>query len=808
MKNESRIIKAKAIVRPDEKHTFRGRWIQNPIFFLKGYQERRPADRNAECATELKNVHTFYRHREQLPQNIRKATLRITADDSVRLYFNGNLVMTGPAQSLPCHYYYQIYDVTDILNSSGTLTICAWVYYFGQTAHSYISADNLEGLLLEIELETDDGNISRIISDASWKCKTVQSIHGEHLYGYTTQFSEDIDMNGYLPGWKDENFDDSDWDRVCVRGTPFPMHYTVLPQPTPPAELTKLSPAKTSVISPECTVFDFGKETVGTANLSLKGTKGQKIAVRYGEELNEDGSVKYRLRANCFYEDTVILSGNQDEIEFFDYKGFRYIEIYGPENVTDRMISVTAISYPFEKKASMKCSDSLMEKIWKICENGVHWGTQDTYVDCPTREKGGFTGDAYITAFSHLYLTGDARIFRKLLYDIAVSLRMDSNMTDVVPSYVTGGYADYTLLIPSLFERYYEQTGDAETVKELIYVIDALREIASGWENADGLIQAPRSPINPKVALMLIDWPPDLRGDFDYNGALQNGCSVLSLLYYGFLKEASTLYSLCGEQEAGSFCLEKATNLGNTITKLMYQPEQKLFSDHSGTDHCSLHSNAPALCFGLPLPEGSRKKAADFLYGRGLHCGVYFAYFVIRGLFISGEYEKAWDLITNRTEYSWYSMVKCGATSCMEVWAPDMKWNTSFCHPWSSSPITFWIEEICGLRPGLPGWKSVHIAPRIPAKLKSGSVTVPIPGFPSKKGRISLNFTRTDNICSFTVKMPENMQADFSLPESAKTFSLDGKQIKLKKNTDRGIPCKSVSETLSKGCHEFSFILN
>lgn len=760
----------------NENHTFRARWIQNPIFFLKGYQERRPADRIEECASEIRNVHTFYRHKEKITQRYKKAVMRVTADDSARIYINGKPVAMGPAQSLPCRYYYQIHDVTELVNGAEELMICAHVYYFGRTAHPYISADNLEGLLFEIELTKEDGSKEYIISDASWKCRICDAIKGSRLYGYNTQYSEDISMPDYPKDWLENDFDDSDWEKVCVRGTPYPMHYTFYPQPTPPAELQVRKPAEVREISAGRYVFDFGTEIVGTANLRLKGNKGDKVFVRYGEELNEDGTVRWNIRAGCQYEDTVILSGVSDYVEFFDYKGFRYMELEGIGEYEPGMLTVLSMSYPFKAVGKMSCSDSLFENIWKICENGVHWGTQDTYVDCPTREKGGFTGDAFITAFSHLRITGDTRIFKKFLYDIATSLRMDSSMTDVVPSYVTGGYSDYTLLIPTLFERYYDETGDIDTVKELIYVIDALCEIASGWENEDGLIQNPRSPISPRTDLTLIDWPPNLRGDFDFEGAHENGCSVTSILYYGFLNSASKLYEICRDLKNKELCEKKKSALNDAIMTKLYRPEKGLFADHSGTDHCSLHSNVPALCAGPALPEGAAEAITELICEKGLHCGVYFAYFVIRGLYNLGEYEKAWELLTNKSEYSWYSMVECGATTCMEVWKPDMKWNTSFCHPWSSSPVIFWAEEICGIKPGCPGWKTVNISPRIPKDLKSGSVTVPVPHEGRSRGVIKMSFERRDGEIFYDISVPCDaiFCGDIHLSKGNHTFLREG----------------------------------
>jgi hypothetical protein len=87
-------------------------------------------------------------------------------------------------------------------------------------------------------------------------------------------------------------------------------------------------------------------------------------------------------------------------------------------------------------------------------------------------------------------------------------------------------------------------------------------------------------------------------------------------------------------------------------------------------------------------------KIAEFIMKKGLCCGVYMAYFVLKALCRMGRYQEAYSLIINESEHSWYNMVREGATTCFEAWGKDQKWNTSLCHPWASAPISVLIEDI------------------------------------------------------------------------------------------------------------------
>lgn len=145
------------------------------------------------------------------------------------------------------------------------------------------------------------------------------------------------------------------------------------------------------------------------------GKSGDRIRVRFGEELDENNRVRYQMRCNCNYEEYWTLSGEQDELENYDYKAFRYVEVmYMAKHQTGQsaepwsgqtagiipqQIFVWARHYPMEEHTSLRgCTDVKMQQIWELCERSVRLGTQETYVDCPSREKGQYLGDLAITA--------------------------------------------------------------------------------------------------------------------------------------------------------------------------------------------------------------------------------------------------------------------------------------------------------------------------------------------------------------------------------------------------------------------------
>jgi hypothetical protein len=173
----------------------------------------------------------------------------------------------------------------------------------------------------------------------------------------------------------------------------------------------------------------------------------------------------------------------------------------------------------------------------------------------------------------------------------------------------------------------------------------------------------------------------------------------------------------------------KADRIKRAFAEHLLETNTGLFVDAPGSDHSSLHANAIPLYCGLVDPRNT-PRVLDLIRARRLSCGVYVAAFVIEGCFQAGDPDLAWSLINSRDERSWHEMLTHGATTCMEAWGPDQKWNTSWCHPWSSSPVYLVAEYVMGLTPAEPGWKAVRVAPHIPATLDRIEMTIPTPRGP------------------------------------------------------------------------------
>lgn len=705
-----------------------GQWIMDHSFSglepLKLYhREHEKPPQHAEHDPHLTNRHMLVRKTFLLPAACEQAWLKLTADDYYKVYINGRFVGQGPAQGYAHHYFYNQYDVSAYL-TTGVNVIAVHVYYHGLISRSYNSGDYRQGLIAEL---WGDGRLLAE-TDETWRYARAEEYgHGE-VIGYNTQFLEQTDLRKEQKGWKTPGFDDSSWLTAMTH----PQHgHVLVAQPTPPLAVHRVSPVTVQELE-EGLFLDFGTEITGQVALTASGPEGAQVEVRYGEELAETGRVRFAMRCNCVYKDIWTLSGGEDELEAYDYKAFRYAEILADPGVRLSLSSIGAVvrHYPYPEEACrFESASPLLNGIWSICANGVRYGTQENYVDCPTREKGQYLGDNTIITHAHAYLTGDYRMYRKALEDFSLlSDKVCPGLLAVAPGHHMQEIADFSLQWPLQLVRYYRFSGDLDFLRSMFPVAEGVMRYFAAYQGDNGLLVSVNGKWN------LVDWPDNLRDGYDFaliNGK-ETGChNVINSFYYGALLAMREIRQALGlpAEDDGLEAFRQA--FGNEF----YRPDRGLFADAEGSDHCSLHANALPLLFGL-APEEARESIVGLIREKRLSCGVYMAYFVLKALAAAGEYGLLYELIISDDLHSWSTMVKQGATTCFEAWSKELKWNTSLCHPWASAPIPLLIEDIAGITPLAPGWETIRFAPHLPEALDGLKLSFRTPG-----GEIRLEYS-------------------------------------------------------------------
>lgn len=655
---------------------WKNQWACSPVFHGTEalqllHRQLDTSYRAPEHREELKNIHTLYRKTFRITSLDTPVYLDITADDSYRLYINGQYVTQGPAPSYAFHYYYNHIEISRYLRPGENL-IAVHVYYQGLVNRSYCSGDYRQGLRAEIL----QGETSLI--DDRWKCCEEKAYGYSRTIAYDTQFDEQIDYRKMHLGWEQPEFSDADWkDAECRE-----MDHVLFCQPTEPV-CTELCSPERIIRTERGMLLDFGKELTGTFAAEISGAAGSKVWIRYGEELLDETHVRYEMRCNCLYEDQVILRDGCTPVELFDYKCFRYVELEAESEMSAENCRVLYRHYPYHRDFDRrKFRDPMLQQIWEICRLAVVNCSQEAFLDCPHREKGQYLGDLTVTAHAFHYISGDDSLFRKALLDFAASTAICPGMMAVAPGHFMQEIADFSLMYPYQLLLYYRLSGDRELLCELLPAAEGIAQYFRQFENGRGMLE------NVKTKWNLVDWPENLRDGYDFElpqPVVGDGChNVINALYVGMLQCLEEVRRI-----AGIAAEERASALTEVYNEVFFDCDRGLYVDAVGSRHSSLHANVFAAFYGL-APENNR--IPELIEQKGFSCGVYTAYYVLYALLRMEKKEEAYRLLMNDSEHSWKQMIREGASSAFEAWGKEQKWNTSLCHAWASAPIPVLAE--------------------------------------------------------------------------------------------------------------------
>lgn len=615
--------------------------------------------------------HILFRKKVQL-DTFAKAVLRISADDYYKLYINGTFVCMGPSTSYPQFTYYNEIDVTDMLKNGENL-FAVHTYYQGLRNRVYVSGDNLHGLWFELYI---DGKIF-LSSDESWKTAYHSGYTSLGVYAYLTGNLECYDSASEQVGFEKEDFDDTSWQNA-VENKNFATTHRMYKK----AELLDVYE-----ITPEVIEFknggifiDIGREICGYLKYEACGKKGSEIIIRTGEELYDDGSVRYELRCNCNFEEKHILSGGCDTLNQFDYKGFRYVQLILPEGceIKKESIKIIVRHYPYKETAKLESGNERLDKILRLCADTVKYGVQEICVDCPTREKGQYLGDAGFIGMSHASATGSCEVLEKVLWDFAHSSFICPGLMAVSGCALNQEIADYSLMYPYFVLWCYKNNKNISFLSEIYPYVEGLVKYFEGYLK-DGTISNVLDKWN------LVDWPMNLRDNYDFELTQPTTAgehNVIAAYFVGAVQYFEEIRRILGMPPYYDIAaLKKA------FVEKYYDEEAGLFKDTPTSKHYSLHSNVLPMLFDITEDADTKKKIINMIREKRLLSVNYFAFFILLALEKEGEYELMRELVCD--DGSWMNMINEGATCCFEAWGKDQKWNTSLCHPWMSYPLVF-----------------------------------------------------------------------------------------------------------------------
>lgn len=344
---------------------------------------------------------------------LKDARIYQTAHGLYESFMNGQITDDDKFKpGLTSYYYriqYQTYDITSSLREgcNAWAVVLADGWWRGCTGGS---VKNNFGYTLDylgqIELTYEDGSIQTICSDETFKAATGGLLASDMLMGDIYDAQKEPD------GWKLPEFDDCNWHTVHLTEKNVQDQLTggllaakIATRSVPVREMEQFKGREFRDAS-GARVLDYGQNIAGYVKIILRNTHaGQCITFVHGETLNWDGNFtvanvnKTGLPVDAFQQITYICKGAEEECyqPSFSIFGFRYLLIEGYEGeIKEEDFTAKAVYSAMEKTADFRCSNELLNQLVANSRWSQKGNFMDVPVDCPTRERNAWTGDAQI----------------------------------------------------------------------------------------------------------------------------------------------------------------------------------------------------------------------------------------------------------------------------------------------------------------------------------------------------------------------------------------------------------------------------
>ncbi|MGQ8338226.1 family 78 glycoside hydrolase catalytic domain [Sunxiuqinia sp. A32] len=770
----------------------------------------------------------MFRKEFSFGKEIESAKIYSSALGVYDLFINGNRVGTALDDNMVIYdelkpgwtdYFktaqYTTYDVTHLLqpgeNAIGAQVASGW--WKGGVSHGEYGNPDLS-FIAKLVIQYADGSTENVVTDNSWLTTNTGPIRMADIYNGETYDARN-EMDCYSAG-----YDDAEWFQTMIyngfqgelrafAGTPVQVRSELELDPvittvyngrkangTTHGEINKISEIEGVGIiqlkKGETAIFDLGQNMVGWVKFNLKGERGTQMKLRFGEMLNDSGSIS---RGNDGPKGSIytanlrsakatlnyILKGSVEGESYhpsLTFMGFRYCEITATQNIEILSLVGEVVGSVNEEGSSFSTSNPDVNKLY----SNVIWGQRSNFLsiptDCPQRdERLGWTGDTQIFSRAAAYNADVAAFFHKWMRDMRDSQREDGAYPDVAPhawvGYGQGAWAEAAIIVPWNIYLMYD---DLEIIKENY----------ESMEKYFGFLAAQSG------------------NGYQYNGAGTNygdwvsyeptDSRYISVCYYAYAAQLMSKMSKALSFDDGDFYSSKAEEYNSLYENIKTEFQRRYIEQSGVLKEVSQTAYLLALKLDLFPTDKAKKDGLDYLEtriannGNKLSTGFVGTGILNQTLSEFGANNTAYNLLLQRNNPSWLYSVDQGATTIWERWDSytiekgfqDVGMN-SFNH-YAYGAVSEWMFRfVAGIEPdeSNPGFKQIILQPVLDTRkeLPQGQdrITSVSAKFHSYYGDILSEWKITeDNSLTYITTVPANTKATLYLPQSSDGIVYEG----------------------------------
>jgi len=736
----------------------------------------------------------LFRKDFSLEKSIEDARLYITGLGYFEAYLNavhvGDAILDPAWTDYSHRVFYSVYDVSSHLQQGENCIAVTlgngWynplpLRMWGRLNLREHLATGRPRFIAQLEITYADGTRKFVESDKTWKV-TSGPILRNNIY-----LGEVYDARLEVAGWNRSGIDDHAWRSAGLAAESIGKLQVL---PLAPIRVTQeLKPIAITQPSEGTYIIDMGQNFTGSVKYTLKAPRGTEIRCRYGELLNEDGTLNpltsvcgqikgYRNDSEgketlvggpgspevAWQADTYIAKGEgwEEYAPRFTFHAFRYIEISGyPGELTAEQVTGLCLNSDVDEAGSFSCSNEMFNDIQKMTEWTFLSNILAVQSDCPHRERFGYGGDIVATHEAFIFNYDMAAFYAKTVQDWSDSALENGMLTDTAPfvgiQYCGVGWALAHPLLQLNLYRYY---GDRRILEDQYDVsrrwLERVQELYPNHIVNEGL--SDHESLNPT--------PPQ---------------QLVTPLYAYSASVLSKMAEILGRRSDQKRYDRLSAKIVSAYRANYWDERASSFAP--GTQA----SQSFGLYLGL-VPE--KNKADALLYLNNLieakqghlTTGILGTPFMLDALSRNGRGDSAYRIVNQKTFPSWGFMLHMGATTLWEHW--EFSDNTySHNHPMFGSVSQWFYNWLGGIQadPDAVGFDRIIIRPQVISDLewvKCSHDTV--------RGRITSNWYKKDGSLFFEIQIPVNAGASVHLPvldnskvmESGRDIE-DSKDIKL-----------------------------
>ncbi|CAI6051607.1 alpha-L-rhamnosidase [Cohnella sp. JJ-181] len=654
--------------------------------------------------------------------------------NAYELRINGSKVgddLISPGQTHFRRGMYRTHDVTGLLAS-------------GPNA---VGIMHTRKVIFRLDIRYVDGTTETIVCDHAWKrLKKGPYVALRYAGGSISEGKgETYDARLEPVGWDLPGYDDAAWGRPIPDSGPLLL--TAQPQPIVCAE--EIRPVSVSGGGNFPFLVDFGQNLFGTLSLAVSGPAGTAVTIRYAECVRADDTIDTgTTEAGWLAEpqphyDEYILRGAGEEVyqPRFSCHGFRYAEISGyPGELTADRIVAKVVHNDILDGSRFECGSELLNRLHHCAAWSFRGNLVSVPMDCPTRERQGWLGDAHCHSEADFFNFDMAAFYEKWFDDIA-DCQLENG---IIPLICPSEGHEYALDIPWVSAvvfipwEYYMAYGDKSFLIQHYSMMKKCLNVFKDRLNRDGLLQD---------SILFGDW-------FGQSKDISKPY-LASAYYYRCLYLFSKIAEAVGNGADAATYAELAGQVGEGINAA-YLREGGYYDNNSQT------ANALALYLGF-VPVAARANvltslAEDIRSRQTMTVGCLGAEAIMAALAEGGRNDVAYELATNTRQGSWgYWIEEYGATTAFESFADNRSSNN---HAFLIGGLDAWFyKHLAGISPTKPGYEAVKIKPYFARDLTHASAQVR-----TVRGMVRSSWRRTGAELEMQILIPPNSTAEVYVP--------------------------------------------